>query len=123
MNNREIENFVKYSIQYQIVLAQRIAKICNTRIYVFDSSEFFTDLNNTKIEVIDGVRTAFRDGRRAVLSIAAKQAFGTNVELFLRFVENNVQKDNIGLYVIRSKKENKDDIKVKVEQKELTGIK
>jgi hypothetical protein len=110
MNYKEIESFVKYSIKYQIDLAQHIAELFNTNIYVFDNHDFFVCHNDTKTEVIDGVRTVFRNNRRAVLSKAARQAFGTNVELFLRFVENNniIREDNIGIYVINPKAEKED---------------
>lgn len=98
---KEIENFVTYSLRYQLLLAQHVADICNMKVYVFDSIGFFDSPNDTKIEVIDNIRTVSKEGKRSVLSVAVKEAFGPNEQLFLQFVDDNiVQKDDIGLYVI-----------------------
>ena len=97
---QEIENFVRYSIRYQLLLAQRVASICNMKIYIFDSNGFFEPSQDLKIEIIDGVSTVFKQGQRAVLSVAVKESFCSDQELFLQFVDENVaQKDEIGLYV------------------------
>lgn len=97
----EIKNFVTYSLRYQILLARHVSNICNTKIYVFDSNGFFDHPNDTKSEIIDGVRTVVKDGKRAVLSIAVKESFESNEQLFLQFVDENVvEKDDIGLYVV-----------------------
>lgn len=98
---QEIENFVTYSLRYQLLLAQHVASICNMKVYVFDRHNFFDSPDDTKVEVIDNVRTVSKEGKRAVLSVAVKESFGANEELFLKFVDDNVvQKDDIGLYVI-----------------------
>lgn len=98
---QEIENFVTYSLRYQLLLAQHVAGICNMKVYVFDRHNFFDSPDDTKVEVIDNVRTVSKEGKRAVLSVAVKESFGANEELFLKFVDDNVvQKDDIGLYVI-----------------------
>lgn len=97
---QEIENFVRYSIRYQLLLAQRVASICNMKIHVFDSDGFFEPSQDLKVEIIDGVSTVYKQGHRAVLSVAVKESFGSNEDLFLQFVDENVaQKDDIGLYV------------------------
>lgn len=96
-----IENFVRYSVRYQVLLAQRVANICNTKVYIFDINGFFDRSEDTKVEVIDGVRTISKQGNRAVLSVAVKESFQSNKELFLKFVDENVAlTDKLGLYVI-----------------------
>lgn len=104
----EIKNFVTYSLRYQILLARHVSSICNTRIYVFDNNGFFDHPNDIKSEIIDGVRTVIKDNKRAVLSVAVKESFGSNEKLFLQFVDENVvEKDDIGLYVeVEQPKEN-----------------
>ena len=98
---QEIEKFVTYSLRFQFLLAQHVAGICNMKVYVFDRHNFFDSPDDTKVEVIDNVRTVSKEGKRAVLSMAVKESFGDNEELFLKFVDDNVvQKDDIGLYVI-----------------------
>jgi hypothetical protein len=100
---KEIENFVTYSLRYQLLLAQHVAGICNTKVYVFDNNDFFGNPEEIKVEVIDNVRTVSKNGKRAVLSLAVKESFGANEQLFLTFVDDNVvEKDNIGLYVVAS---------------------
>ena len=97
---QETENFVRFSIRYQLLLAQRVASICNMKIHVFDSNGFFEPSQDLKVEIIDGVSTVYKQGHRAVLSVAVKESFGSNEDLFLQFVDENVaQKDDIGLYV------------------------
>lgn len=125
---QEIENFVTYSLRYQLLLAQHVAGICNMKVYVFDRHNFFDSPDDTKVEVIDNVRTVSKEGKRAVLSVAVKESFGANEELFLKFVDDNVvQKDDIGLYVIapvvpekqeESKKESEGEEESKMEESE-----
>ncbi|CCV01784.1 hypothetical protein IIV22A_113R [Invertebrate iridescent virus 22] len=99
---KEIENFVTYSLRYQLLLAQHIASICNTKIYVFDKNGYFDSKDDTKVEVIDGVRTVSKNSLRAVLSVAVKESFGSNEDLFLQYVDKGVvQKDDTGLYVVK----------------------
>jgi hypothetical protein len=96
-----IENFVTYSLRYQLLLAQHVAGICNKPVYVFDKNGFFDLPEDTKIEIIDSVRTVSKDGLRAVLSVAVKESFGTNEELFIKYLDKNVVgDDDIGLYVV-----------------------
>ncbi|CCV02309.1 hypothetical protein IIV30_114R [Invertebrate iridescent virus 30] len=99
---KEIENFVTYSLRYQLLLAQHIASICNTKIYVFDKNGYFDSKDDTKVEIIDGVRTVSKNSLRAVLSVAVKESFGSNEDLFLQYVDKGVvQKDDTGLYVVK----------------------
>jgi hypothetical protein len=116
--NKEIENFVRYSVRYQILLAQHVSDICNMKVYIFDNNGYFTG-DNIKVEVIDGVRTIFKNGLRSVLSVAVQESFGSNHEVFLKFVDENVaQKDEIGLYVVAPVVplvEEKDDKKIEQE--------
>jgi hypothetical protein len=108
-----IENFVRYSVRYQVLLAQHVANICNTKVYIFDINGFFDHSEDTKVEVIDGVRTISKQGNRAVLSVAVKESFQSNKELFLKFVDENVAlTDKLGLYVIAP-------LKVEVEEVEV----
>jgi TATA-binding protein-associated factor Taf7 len=96
-----IENFVTYSLRYQLLLAQHVAGICNKPVYVFDKNGFFNLPEDTKVEIIDSVRTVSKDGLRAVLSVAVKESFGTNEELFIKYLDKNVVgSDDIGLYVV-----------------------
>ena len=96
----ELEQFVRYSVRYQILLARHVANICNANIYIFDGNGFFDHKSETIVELIDGVRTVSKEGYRAVLSVAVKESFGADQELFLKFVDENVaQKDPIGLFV------------------------
>jgi hypothetical protein len=96
-----IENFVTYSLRYQLLLAQHVAGICNKPVYVFDKNGFFDLPEDTNVEIIDSVRTVFKDGLRAVLSVAVKESFGTNEELFIKYLDKNVVgNDDIGLYVV-----------------------
>jgi hypothetical protein len=97
--SQESKNFTIYSLRYQILLAQHIAKIYNEKVYIFDSVGFFD--NDTEIITIDSIRTLFKKNHRAVLNATVKAAFGTNEKLFLEYVDQNVlEKDNIGLYVV-----------------------
>ena len=106
-----IENFVRYSVRYQVLLAQRVANICNTKVYIFDINGFFDHPED--VEAIDGVRTISKQGNRAVLSVAVKESFQSNKELFLKFVDENVAlTDKLGLYVIAP-------LKVEVEKVEV----
>jgi hypothetical protein len=96
-----IENFVTYSLRYQLLLSQHVAGICNKPVYVFDKNGFFDLPEDTNVEIIDSVRTVFKDGLRAVLSVAVKESFGTNEELFIKYLDKNVVgNDDIGLYVV-----------------------
>jgi hypothetical protein len=118
-----IENFVRYSVRYQVLLAQHVANICNTKVYIFDINGFFDHTEDTKVEVIDGVGTISKQGKRAVLSVAVKESFQSNKELFLKFVDENVAlTDKLGLYVIAPLKvdvEKVDVEKVEVEKVEV----
>jgi hypothetical protein len=102
--SQEIKNFTIYSLRYQILLAQRVANICNEKVYIFDSTGFFdndTETVTIDVSVGDSIRTLFKKDHRAVLNVAVKEAFSTNEKLFLQFVDQNVlEKDNIGLYVV-----------------------
>lgn len=103
---QEIENFVTYSLRYQLLLAQHVASICNCIIYIFDKNGYFDSPDDTKVEVIDGVRTVSKEGLRAVLSVAVKESFGSNEDLFLKFIDDGVaQKNDIGLYVVAPPKQ------------------
>jgi hypothetical protein len=116
--SQEMEKFITYSLRYQILLAQHIAGICNMKVYVFDSINFFDSPNDTKVEVIDNIRTLSKDYKRAVLSVAVKESFGTNEELFLKFVDDDVvQKDDIGLFVVSQPVQEKLQEEFKVDQK------
>jgi len=96
-----IENFVTYSLRYQLLLAQHVAGICNKPVYVFDKNGFFDLPEDTNVELVDSVRTVSKDGLRAVLSVAVKESFGTNEELFIKYLDKNVVgSDDIGLYVV-----------------------
>jgi hypothetical protein len=101
-----IRNFVLYSIRYQILLAQHVAAICKSKVYIFDPNGFFKQPEDTKVEVVGDlqVRTVLKEGRRAVLSIAVNESFSSDEALFLEFVDGMTQKDDIGLYVIEPKK-------------------
>jgi hypothetical protein len=117
---QSIKKFVLYSIRYQILLAQHVAGICNSKIYIFDQTGFFEQPEDTKVEVIDNIRTVSKEGQRAVLSVAVSESFGTDEALFLQFVDEGVtQKDDIGLYVIGPKKIEK---VVEVEEKIEDGV-
>ena len=99
----EIENFVRYSLRYQILLAKHVSKLCNLKkVYVFDSVHYFEN-GELKIETIDGIKTVLKDGNRGVINLAIKESMGTNEDLFLEFLDKNVvEKDEIGLYVVES---------------------
>jgi hypothetical protein len=115
-----IENFVRYSVRYQVLLAQHVANICNTKVYIFDINGFFDHPEDTKAEVIDGVRTISKQGNRAVLSVAVKESFQSNKELFLKFVDENVAlTDKLGLYVIAPLKVEVEKAPLKVEEVEV----
>lgn len=115
-----IENFVRYSVRYQVRLAQHVANICNTKVYIFDINGFFDHSEDTKVEVIDDVRTISKQGNRAVLSVAVKESFQSNKELFLKFVDENVAlTDKLGLYVIAPLKVEVEKAPLKVEKVEV----
>ena len=100
----EVENFVRYSIRYQLLLARQVAHACDSRIYVFDTSGYFKPLEDVTIEAVENVRTVSKHGHRAVLSVAVQEAFGSNDNLFLKFTdEGAVHEDDIGLYVVAPK--------------------
>ena len=108
-----IRNFVLYSIRYQILLAQHVAKICKSKVYIFDPNGFFKHPEDTKVEVVGDlqVRTVLKEGLRAILSVAVNESFGSDEALFLEFVDEGVtKKDNIGLYVIEPKKVEEVDV-------------
>lgn len=95
-----LEKFVRYSIFYQIQLAKHVSLSKNTRVYVFDSFNFF-DKDTCSVEVLDTVTTLVKQDKRAVLSVAVRLAFETNSELFREFADNvDLQEDDIGLYVL-----------------------
>ncbi|ADO00392.1 hypothetical protein WIV_gp049 [Wiseana iridescent virus] len=120
---QEIENFVTYSLRYQLLLAQHVASICNCIIYIFDKNGFFDNPEDTKVEVIDGVRTVSKEGLRAVLSVAVKESFGSNEDLFLKFIDHGVtQKNDIGLYVVAPQKKSREVGEDDQQQVNLTEV-
>ena len=93
----ESEQFVRYSIRYQLLLAQKVAEICSANIYVFEQNDFFE--TETTVEMVEGIRTIVKDGHRAILSIVVKQVL-KNEDQFLYFADKDVLgKDLIGLFV------------------------
>ena len=111
----EIKKFVVCSLRYQLQLAKHVANKCGTNVYVFDTSGFFDTINDIKFELIDGIMTIIKNEKRWVLSVAVKEAFGFNEDLFLKYIEENIalEKDDIGLYVetIKEKEEEEETIK------------
>ena len=99
----ESEQFVRYSIRYQLLLAQKVAEICSTNIYVFEQNDFFE--TETTVEMVEGIRTIVKDGHRAILSIVVKQVL-KNEDQFLYFADKDVlEKDLMGLFVPKETKE------------------
>ena len=93
----ESEQFVRYSIRYQLLLAQKVAEICSANIYVFEQNDFFE--TETTVEMVEGIRTIVKDGHRAILSIVVKQVL-KNEDQFLYFADKDVLgKDLVGLFV------------------------
>jgi galactose-1-phosphate uridylyltransferase len=93
----ESEQFVRYSIRYQLLLAQKVAEICSANIYVFEQNDFFE--TETTVEMVEGIRTIVKDGHRAILSIVVKQVL-KNEDQFLYFADKDVLgKDLMGLFV------------------------
>jgi len=93
----ESEQFVRYSIRYQLLLAQKVAEMCSTNIYVFEQNDFFE--TETTVEMVEGIRTIVKDGHRAILSIVVKQVL-KNEDQFLYFADKDVLgKDLMGLFV------------------------
>lgn len=93
-----LENFLKYNIRHHILLAQYVANFHKSRVYIFDTAEFFK--NEVTLELTGGIKTLSKDGDKAVLNIAINEAFKTNENLFLQYVDPDIlQKDNIGLYL------------------------
>jgi hypothetical protein len=94
-----LEDFLRYNIRHHILLAQHVANTHKSKVYIFDTSEFFK--NDVTLELTCGIKTLFKDGDKAVLNIAVDEAFKTNENLFLQYVDPNIlQKDNIGLYLL-----------------------
>jgi hypothetical protein len=93
-----LENFLKYNIRHHILLAQYVANTHKSKVYIFDTVEFFK--NDVTVELTGGIKTLSKDGDKAVLNIAINEAFKTNENLFLQYVDPDIlQKDNIGLYL------------------------
>jgi hypothetical protein len=93
-----LENFLKYNIRHHILLAQYVANTHKSKVYIFDTVEFFK--NEVTVELTGGIKTLSKDGDKAVLNIAINEAFKTNENLFLQYVDPDIlQKDNIGLYL------------------------
>ena len=93
-----LEDFLRYNIRHQILLAQHVANIHKSKIYIFDTIEFFK--NEVTVELTNGIKTLCKDGDKAVLNVAISEAFKTNEDLFLQYVDPDIlQKDNIGLYL------------------------
>ena len=93
-----LEDFLKYNIRHHILLAQHVANTHKSKIYIFDTVDFFKD--DVTVELTCGIKTVCKDGDKAVLNIAIYEAFKTNENLFLQYVDPNIlQKDNIGLYL------------------------
>jgi hypothetical protein len=112
---KELENFVRFSVRYQLLLARHVADICNMKVYIFDGTGYFKS-DESRAEVIDGINTLFKCGNRAVLSVAVQESFGSNEDLFLEYVDDSItKKDDIGLYV--EKNENPCVEEVKEEKK------
>jgi hypothetical protein len=98
----KLEQFVRHSIRYQITLAKHVAYKNVERVYVFDRSNYFVPHQECSVEVVDGkISTLIKNDKRAVLSIAVRSAFGTDENMFLKFIdqEDDVQEDDIGVYV------------------------
>lgn len=96
---QEVETFVRLSIRYQILIAQEVAKNTGKRVYVFDSTKLFQ--NEPTTEIVGNVNTLVKDGLRAVISIAVEESFGSNKQLFLEYVDQDVLvEDQIGLFVL-----------------------
>lgn len=102
-NTREsaIEAFVRYSVNYQIKLARYVADLKTERVYIFDASNFFDKKEDCVVETVVNVATLTKHGKRAVLSVAVRSAFGTNSDMFLSFVDHvdAVREDDIGIYL------------------------
>ena len=113
----ESEQFVRYSIRYQLLLAQKVAEICSANIYVFEQNDFFE--TETKVEMVEGIRTIVKDGHRAILSIVVKQVL-KNEDQFLYFADKDVLgKDLMGLFVPKVCR-SKDEVEEVDETKETT---
>ena len=110
----ESEQFVRYSIRYQLLLAQKVAEICSTNIYVFEQNDFFE--TETTVEMVEGIRTIVKDGHRAILSIVVKQVL-KNEDQFLYFADKDVlEKDLMGLFVPKVCRSKDDETKETVEE-------
>ena len=113
----ESEQFVRYSIRYQLLLAQKVAEICSANIYVFEQNDFFE--TETTVEMVEGIRTIVKDGHRAILSIIVKQVL-KNEDQFLYFADKDVLgKDLMGLFVPKVCR-SKDEVEEVDETKETT---
>jgi len=113
----ESEQFVRYSIRYQLLLAQKVAEICSANIYVFEQNDFFE--TETTVEMVEGIRTIVKDGHRAILSIVVKQVL-KNEDQFLYFADKDVLgKDLMGLFVPKVCR-SKDEVEEVDETKETT---
>src|SRR5574343_248182 len=113
----ESEQFVRYSIRYQLLLAQKVGEICSANIYVFEQNDFFE--TETTVEMVEGIRTIVKDGHRAILSIVVKQVL-KNEDQFLYFADKDVLgKDLLGLFVPKACR-SKDEVEEDDETKETT---
>jgi hypothetical protein len=99
MSNDQIKiKLADATLQTQIELASRVAQTINSRVYLFDSTSFFSTPPFDTV-LYDNVRTVRKQGKTALLSIAA-QKIVPSADVYRNLVPPfRIGSDAIGVYV------------------------
>nr|QQG34660.1 ORF 3 [Nasturtium officinale macula-like virus 1] len=89
----------KQSLLVQTNLARDVSKITNSRIYLFDNSNFF---DNADVVIYNSIRTLTRSGKVAVLSQACQSLVGDSSLYKSLIPPEHISSDSIGVYLTHS---------------------
>jgi hypothetical protein len=99
MSNDEIRiKLADATLQTQIDLASKVASTINTRVYLYDSSSFFSTPPFDTV-LYDNVRTIRKNGKTALLSIAAQKIVPTADTYRSLVPPFRIGSDSTGVYV------------------------
>lgn len=94
-NSKVPAKFVRVSLNYQAILALKLSKGLSQNVYVYDKIGYFAD---AEIKVFDSVRYSYKQGKYAVLSVAAQEAFRT-ANTYRQYSNMSLSEDTTGLYI------------------------
>lgn len=94
MTTNTASNFTRISLEIQQGLTASL-KTLTSVVYVYDSTKYFEDADNC---IHNGVRYKQKNGKFAVLSVAAQRAF-IDSNQYKQFSTAVLQTDEIGLFL------------------------